>query len=96
MQHESWLVKKDRVWAMRCFQDKQSDEDGTRYVSVHYDSCRRRFLHGITPHVQLHESEKLTYEKQENYGGLQSKQIGKFLRNLYGRPFRTDEKIFLV
>ena len=63
MQHESWLVKKDRVWAMRFFQDKHSDEDGTKYMRVHYASCRLGFLHGITPHVELHESEKLTYEK---------------------------------
>ena len=61
MQHESWLVKKDRVWAMRSFQDKHSDEDGTKYMRVHYASCRLGFLHGITPHVELHESEKLTY-----------------------------------
>ena len=39
MQHESWLVKKDRVWAMRFFQDKHSDEDGTTYMRVHYASC---------------------------------------------------------
>ena len=63
MQNESWLVKKDRVWAMRFFKDKHPDEDGTTYIMVHYASCRLRFLHGITPHVQLHESEKLTYEK---------------------------------
>ena len=63
MQHESWLVKKDRVWAMRFFQDKHSDEDGTKYMRVHYASCRLGFLHGITHHVELHESEKLTYEK---------------------------------
>ena len=63
MQNESWLVKKDRVWAMRFLKDKHPDEDGTTYIRVHYASCRLRFLHGITPHVQLHESEKLTYEK---------------------------------
>ena len=63
MQNESWLVKKDRVCAMRFFKDKHPDEDGTTYIRVHYASCRLRFLHGITPHVQLHESEKLTYEK---------------------------------
>ncbi len=63
MQNESWLVKKDRVWAMRFLKDKHPDEDGTTYIRVHYASCRFRFLHGITPHVQLHESEKLTYEK---------------------------------
>ena len=62
MQKESWLVKNDRVWAMRFFQDKFPDEDGTTYMRVHYASCKYRFLHGITPHVQLHESEKMSYE----------------------------------
>ena len=47
---------------MRFFKDKNHDEDGTRYVRVHYASCRLRFLDGITPYVQLHESEKLTYK----------------------------------
>ena len=63
MQNESWLVKKDRVWAIRFFKDKHPDEDGTKHMRIHYASCRQRFLHGITPHVQLHGSEKLTYEK---------------------------------
>ena len=62
MQHESWLIKKNHVMAMRFFQDKHSDEDGTTYIRVHYASCRLGFLLGITSHVQLHESEKLTYE----------------------------------
>ena len=62
MQNESWLVKKDRVWAMRFFPEKIPEEDGTRYMRVHYASCKHRFLHGITPHVQLHESEKMTFE----------------------------------
>ena len=63
MQNDYWIVKKDRVWAMRFFRDKFPDEDGTTYMRVHYASCRQRFLHGITPNVQLHESKKLTYEK---------------------------------
>ena len=63
MQNESWLIKKDRAWAMRFFEDKFPDEDGTTYMRVHYASCRHRFLDGITPNVRLHESEKLTYEK---------------------------------
>ncbi len=63
MQNESWLVKKDRFWAMRFFKDKFLDEDGTTYMRVHYASCKYRFLYGITPHVQLHDSERLTYEK---------------------------------
>ena len=63
MQKDSWLVKNDRLWAMRFFHDKFPDEDGTRYMRVHYASCKSGFLDGITPHVQLHESEKLTYEK---------------------------------
>ena len=62
MYTEYWLVKKDRVCAMRFFQDKFSDEDGTTYMRVHYASCKHRFLHGITPHVQIHESEKMTFE----------------------------------
>ena len=62
MQKESWLVKKDRVWAMRFFQDKFPDEDGTNYMRVHYASCKYRFLHGISPHVQLHSSEKMSFE----------------------------------
>ena len=61
MQIESWLVKKDRVWAMRFFKENFPDEDGTTYMKVHYASCKDRFLHGITPHVCLHASEKLTY-----------------------------------
>ena len=63
MQNESWLVKKDRLCAMRFFKDKFPDEEGTTYIRVHYASCSHRFLQGFTPHVQLHESEKLTYEK---------------------------------
>ncbi len=45
------------------FKDKQPGYDGTTYIMVHYASCKLRFLNGITPHVQSHESEKLTYEK---------------------------------
>ena len=63
MEHDSWLVKKDRLWAMRFFKDKHPNENGTRYIRVHYASCRQGFLNGITPHVQLHNSERLTYEK---------------------------------
>ena len=63
MQKDSWLVKKDRVQAMRFFQDKFPDEDGTTYMRVHYASCKHGFLRGITPHVELHESEKITFEK---------------------------------
>ena len=63
MQKDNWLVKKDRMWAMRFFKDKFSDEDGTTYMRVHYASCSQKFLYGITPHVQLHESEKLTFEE---------------------------------
>ena len=59
---DSWLVKKDRIWAMRFFKDRISDEDGTIYMRVHYASCKNRFLNGITPNVQLHESEKMTFE----------------------------------
>ena len=62
MKNESWLVKKDRVWAMRFFQEKIPDEDGITYMRVHYASCKHRFLHGITLHVQLSESEKMTFE----------------------------------
>ena len=62
MHKESWLVKKDRVWAMRFFSDNLPDEDGISYMRVHYASCKHRFLRGITPHVQLHESEKMTFE----------------------------------
>tara|TARA_Y100001968_G_scaffold152100_1_gene139168 strand:+ start:126 stop:341 length:216 start_codon:yes stop_codon:yes gene_type:complete len=71
MQNESWLLKKDRVWAMRFFKDKYPDEDGTTYKRVHYASCRLIFLLDITPKVKLHESEKLTDESNkplwENY-----------------------------
>tara|TARA_B100000579_G_C22298427_1_gene605996 strand:- start:293 stop:523 length:231 start_codon:yes stop_codon:yes gene_type:complete len=63
MQNESWIVKKDQVWAMRFFKDKYPDEDGTTYIRVHSDSCSNRFRYGITRYVQLHESKKLTYEK---------------------------------
>ena len=62
MQKESWLVKNNRIWAMRFFPDKLSDEDGTTYMRVHYASCKHRFLHGITPFVQLHESERMTFD----------------------------------
>ena len=62
MQKESWLVKNNRIWAMRFFSDKLSDEDGTTYMRVHYASCKHRFLHGITPSVQLHESERMTFD----------------------------------
>ena len=60
MEREYWLIKKDRVWAMRFFFDKYPDCDGTTYMRVHYASCIHRFLHGITPHVQLRDSEKMT------------------------------------
>ena len=40
MKNESWLVKKDRLWAMRFFKDKFPDEDGTTYMRVHYASCK--------------------------------------------------------
>ena len=63
MQDGSWLVRKDRVWAMRFFKDKYPDEDGTKYIRVHYATCSNCFLQGVTPHVQLHLSEKLTIEK---------------------------------
>ena len=62
MQNDSWLVKKDRLLAMRFLKDKFPDEDGTTYMRVHYASCRNTFLYGITPHVRLYKSEKLTYE----------------------------------
>ena len=62
MQKESWLVKKNRVTAMRFFQDKFPDENGTTYMRVHFASCKGRFLYGISPHVQLHASEKMTIE----------------------------------
>tara|TARA_Y100001968_G_C19240920_1_gene659372 strand:+ start:399 stop:662 length:264 start_codon:yes stop_codon:yes gene_type:complete len=62
MQKESWLVKKDRLCAMRFFQDKLPDEDGSSYMRIHYASCQYTFLQGLTPHVQLHESERMTYE----------------------------------
>ena len=48
---------------MRFFKDKNPVEEGTTYTRVHYASCRIRFIHGIVPHVQLLESEKLIYEK---------------------------------
>ena len=63
MQNDSWLVKKDRLLAMRFLKDKFPDEDGTTYMRVHHACCKEKFLHGITPNVRLHESEKLTYEK---------------------------------
>ncbi len=62
MQKESWLVKNNRIWAMRFFPDKLSDEDGKTYMRVHYASCKHRFLQGITPSVQLHESERITFD----------------------------------
>ncbi len=63
MQRESWLVKKERDLAMRFFQDKFPDEDGKTYMRVHYASCKQRFLHGITPYVELHESKKMLLEQ---------------------------------
>ena len=62
MQKESWLVKNNRIWAMRFFPDKLSDEDGTTYMRVHYASCKHRFLHSITPSVKLHESERMSFD----------------------------------
>ncbi len=62
MKKESWLVNKDRDLAMRFFQDLFPDEDGTIYMRVHYASCKHRFLQGVTPDVQLHRSEKMTFE----------------------------------
>ena len=66
MQNDTWLVRKDRLWAMRFFKDKFPDEDGSIYMRVHFASSRNRFLHGITPHVELRESERLTYEQARN------------------------------
>tara|TARA_Y100001968_G_scaffold329793_1_gene379980 strand:- start:120 stop:302 length:183 start_codon:yes stop_codon:yes gene_type:complete len=48
---------------MRFFKDKFPVEDGSRYIRVHFASCRHRFLHGIISHVQLSESERLNYEQ---------------------------------
>tara|TARA_Y100001968_G_C19418332_1_gene750271 strand:- start:794 stop:1012 length:219 start_codon:yes stop_codon:yes gene_type:complete len=48
---------------MRFFKDKFPDEDGTTYMRIHHACCMNRFLQGITPHVLLYESERLTYEK---------------------------------
>ena len=62
MQKESWLVRNNRIWAMRFFQDKCPNEDGTKYMRVHYAICKKGFLHGITSHVHLLESEKMTFE----------------------------------
>ena len=62
MKYESWLVNNDRIWAMRFFQDKFPDEDGKIYMRVHYASCKNRFFNGVTPYVQLHASEKMTFE----------------------------------
>tara|TARA_B100000965_G_C19513430_1_gene722997 strand:- start:199 stop:462 length:264 start_codon:yes stop_codon:yes gene_type:complete len=62
MQNEGWLVKNDRTWAMRFFQDKILDEEGKTYMRVHYASCKNKFSHGITSYVQLHKSEKMTIE----------------------------------
>tara|TARA_B100001029_G_C14665218_1_gene236548 strand:+ start:97 stop:360 length:264 start_codon:yes stop_codon:yes gene_type:complete len=62
MQKELWLVKRDRVYAMRFFRDKFIDEDGTTYMRVHFASCKYRFLQGITPNVQLLDSEKMTFD----------------------------------
>ena len=63
MQKNSWLVNKDRLWAMRFFKDKYPNEDGTFCMRVHYANCKQKFLDGITPNVQLHGSKRLTYEK---------------------------------
>ena len=63
MPKESWLVRKDRVLAMRFFQDKYPDEDGTTYMRVHYAFCRNKFVQGISPNVQLQASEKMTIDK---------------------------------
>ena len=63
MQYECWLVKKDRVWAMRFIKDKHPDEVVIKYIRVHFSSYKHRFLHRNIPHVQLNESGKLTYEK---------------------------------
>ena len=57
------LIRKDGVWGMRFFNEKYPDEDGTTYMRIHYASCRQKFLHGKTSHIQLHESEKLTFER---------------------------------
>ena len=62
MHKESWLVKNDLFFPMIFFSDNLPDEEGTSYMRVHYASCKHRFLHGITPYVQLHESEKMTFE----------------------------------
>ena len=62
MKNDGWLVKKDRLLAMRFFLDKFPDEDGSTYMRVHYASCKQKFLYGITPHVELHASEKMTHE----------------------------------
>mgnify|MGYP001475378679 CR=1 FL=1 len=63
MEKDNWLVKKDRIWAMRFFQDKFPDEDGTKYMRVHYGCCKNRFLKGITPFVILHKSKKMSFKE---------------------------------
>ena len=62
MKEEGWLVKKDRVKAMRFFPDKHLDEDGTKYMRIHYACCKYGFHNGITSNVQLYNSERMTYE----------------------------------
>ena len=62
MHNENWLVNKNRIWAMRFFQDNFPDEDGTKYMRVHYASCKTGFIQGITPNVNLNASERMTFK----------------------------------
>ena len=61
MTKEGWLVKTNKLLAMRFFPDKFPEEDGTINMRVQYASCKPRFLHGITPYVVLHQSEKMSF-----------------------------------
>ena len=62
MKKDNWLVKNNRLYAMRFFQDKYPDEDGKIYMRVHYAFCTQGFLNGISPNVQLQASEKMSFE----------------------------------
>ena len=53
---DGWLVKPDRVWAMRFYKNPHHPFP---HVYVHKASCEHRFLHGITPYSIIQESNNL-------------------------------------
>ncbi len=54
---EGWLVKPDRVWGLRFFNDPHNKF--TPHVYIQKASCSYLFFHGITPQAVIRECQNL-------------------------------------